>query len=194
MAISKKIIKYLDDNKYKYEIVEHKTTYTAWDTAQTEKIKPQEVAKALVMKADSDYVLALLPANRNLDKQKLLKVISAGRKKLKLKNLPPHQNSTKNTLKKTSAAKIKKSSFGVGVYKKIDFAKEAWMKKNLPGKVGATPPFAKILKMDIFIDSLLAKNKKIYLGSGEYTNSIRVNTGQYLKTESPIKGVFSVKK
>lgn len=165
MAISKKIIKHLDDNKYKYEIVEHKTTYTAWDTAQTEKIKPQEVAKALVMKADSGYALALLPANRNLDKQKLLKAINAARKKTGGKN-----------------------------YKKIDFAKEAWMKKNLPGKVGATPPFAKILKMDIFIDSLLAKNKKIYLGSGEYTNSIRVNMGQYLKKENPVKGIFSKKK
>lgn len=169
MAISKKIIKYLDDNKYKYEVVEHKTTYTAWDTAQTEKIKPQEVAKALVMKADGGYVLALVPANRNLDKQKLLKIINAGRKKLKLKN-----------------------------FKKIDFAKEAWMKKNLPGKVGATPPFAKILsagrRIDIFIDSLLAKNKRIYLGSGEYVFSVRVNTKQYLKTENPTKGVFSKKK
>jgi Ala-tRNA(Pro) deacylase len=145
--------------------VEHKTTYTAWDTAQTEKIKPQEVVKALVMKADNDYVLAMLPANRNLDKQKLLKAINAGRKKLKLKN-----------------------------FKKIDFAKEAWMKKNLPGKVGATPPFGKIIKIEIFIDSLLAKNKKIYLGSGEYTNSIRVNTSQYLKIENPTKGVFSKKK
>ncbi len=165
MAISKKIIKCLDDNKYKYEIVEHKTTYTAWDTAQTEKIKPQEVAKALVMKIDGDHVLALLPANRNLDKQKLLKTINATRKKINLKN-----------------------------YKKVDFAKEAWMKKNIPGKVGATPPFAKVLKINIFIDSLLAKNKRIYLGSGEYTNSIRVNTSQYLKIESPVKGSFSKSK
>jgi Ala-tRNA(Pro) deacylase len=165
MAISQKIIKYLDEKKYKYEIVEHKTTFTAWDTAQTEKIKPQEVAKALVMKVDSDYVLALLPANRNLDKQKLLKAINAGRKKTGAKN-----------------------------FKKIDFAKEVWMKKNLPGRVGATPPFGKIIKIDIFIDSLLAKNKKIYLGSGEYTNSIRVNVSQYLKIENPTKGVFSKKK
>lgn len=81
MAISKKIIKYLDDNKYRYELIEHKTTYTAWDTAQTEKIKPQEVAKALVMKVDNECVLALVPASRNLDKQKLLKIINASRKK-----------------------------------------------------------------------------------------------------------------
>jgi Ala-tRNA(Pro) deacylase len=165
MPISKKITKYLDENKYKYEIIEHKMTYTAWDTSQTEKIKPQEVAKALVMKTDNDYVVALLPANRYLDKQKLLKLINIGRKKA-----------------------------GEKIFKKIDFAKEAWMKKNLPGKVGAVPPFEKLLKIKIFIDNLLAKNKKIYLGSGEYVFSIIINVGQYLKIEQPVKGIFSKKK
>lgn len=165
MSISKKITGYLDKKKYKYELIDHKTTYTAWDTAQTEKVRPQEVAKALVMKADSDYVLALVPSNRNLDKQKLLKVINGDRKKAKL-----------------------------GTYKKIDFAKEAWMKKSLPGKVGATPPFRGLLKLDLFADTLLLKSKKIYLGSGEYTNSIRFSTSQYLKLEKPVKGSFSKSK
>ena len=165
MPVSSKIIKYLDENKYKYEIIEHKTTYTAWDTSQTKKIKPQEVTKALIMRADNDYVLALLPANRNLDKQKLLKIINVARKKI-----------------------------GAKTYKKIDFAKEAWMKKNLPGKVGAVPPFTKLLKIEIFIDSLLAKNKKIYLGSGEYVYSVRVTASQYLKIENPVKGSFSKSK
>ena len=124
MAISKKITKYLDDNKYKYELIDHKTTYTAWDVSQTEKVKPQEVAKSLIMKADNDYLVAIISANRNLDKQKLLKVINALRKKSKEK-----------------------------AYKKIDFAKEVWMKKNLIGKVGAVPAFAGLLKLPIYMDS-----------------------------------------
>lgn len=165
MAISKKIVKYLEDSKYKYEVIEHKTTFTAWDVSQTKKVKPQEVAKALVMKTDGDYVLALISANRNLDKQKLLKLINAKRKKDKLK-----------------------------IFKKIDFAKEAWMKKNLLGKVGAVPPFGKLLKLDVFLDNLLTKNKKIYVGSGEYISSIQINTSQYLKIEQPIRGLFSLKK
>lgn len=165
MAISKKIIKYLDDNKYKYEIIEHKTTYTAWDTAQTEKVKPQEVVKALVLKADRDYLLALIPSNKNLDKQKLLKII-----------------------------KVKRKKEGEKTYKKIDFAKEVWMKKNLPGKVGATPPFESILKIPVYFDKALAKNKKIYLGSGEYTQSIRVAISQYLKKETLVEGSFSKSK
>jgi Ala-tRNA(Pro) deacylase len=161
MAISKKITNYLDDKKYKYRVIEHKTTFTAWDTAQTEKVKPQEVSKALVMKADNDYLLAMLPSNRNLDKQKLLKIINAGRKKAEEKT-----------------------------YKKIDFAKEVWMKKNLPGKVGATPPFSELLKLNIYADNLLAKNKKIYVGSGEYTESLLINVSQYLKIEKPVRGSF----
>jgi Ala-tRNA(Pro) deacylase len=165
MTISKKVLDYLDKNKYKYEIIEHRTTYTAWDTSQTEKVKPQEVAKTLVLMADKDPVLAVLPANRNLDKNKLLKIINAERKKKGERN-----------------------------YKKIGFAKEAWMKKNVIGKVGATPPFGGLLKAEIYIDSLSAKNKKIYIGSGEYDASIRINVSQYLKTEKPVKGNFSVKK
>lgn len=68
------------------------------------------------------------------------------------------------------------------------------MKKNLPGKVGATPPFGKLLKMDIYVDSLLTKSKKIYLGSGEYTSSIRVSANQYIKIEKTVKGSFSKSK
>ena len=165
MALAKKLLSYLDKSGYKYEIIEHKTTYTAWDTAQTEKIKPQEVAKCLVMRADLDYLLAVIPANRNLDKQRLLKIINVGRKKAKLKN-----------------------------FKKIDFAKEVWMKKNLIGKVGATPPFAGLVGLGLFADNLLLKNKKIFVGSGEYVFSLRISTAQYLKNEQPVKGSFSKSK
>ena len=45
------------------------------------------------------------------------------------------------------------------------------MKKNIPGKVGAVAPFEKILGLKIYIDGLLVKNKKLYLGSGDYENS-----------------------
>ena len=165
MAIAKKIISYLEKEGYKYEIIEHKTTYTAWDVSQTEKIKPQEVVKTLVMKLDKDYVLALISANRNLDKKKLLKVVNADRKKR-----------------------------GEKLSKKIDFAKESWMKKNIPGKLGAVAPFGKLLELRIYVDSLLSKNKKLYLGSGEYVFSIKLLAGQYFKKEDLIKGSFSIKK
>lgn len=175
MPISKKIADYLAKNRYKYEIIEHRTTYTAWDTAQTEKVKPQEVGKALIMKADNDYFVALIPSNKNLDKKKLLKVINARIKK-------------EHSFANASAGEGKKAC------KKIDFAKEAWMKKNLPGKVGATSPFAGLTGLEIYFDNALKKNKKIYLGSGEYTASIRISVSQYLKIEKPVMGNFSIKK
>lgn len=160
--ISKKIISHLDKNKYKYEIIKHRTTYTAWDTAQTEKVKPQEVAKGLVLKTDKDWILAILPSNRNLDKKELLKLAN-----------------------KDSGRKIKK----------IDFADEKWLKKNVKiGKLGAVPPFKELLKKEIYFDKLLSKNKKLYLSSGEYDASIRILLSQYFKIENPIQGKFSVKK
>lgn len=165
MGIAKTITKYLDEKKYKYQIVEHKTVFTAWDKAQTEKVKPQEIAKTLVMKADNDHILALVPSNKKLDKAKLLKLANASRKKKGLK-----------------------------AYKKINFANEAWMKKNLPGRVGATAPFLGLTKCDIFMDNILAKNKKIQVGSGEYTASFLISVSQYLKIENPAKGSFSAKK
>lgn len=172
MAISKMIIKYLVASGYKYEVMEHKTTYTAWDTAQTtqkheqkKKIRTEEIAKALVIKTDKNYAVALLPASKNLDKKKLLKAINLDLKKKKEKPV-----------------------------KSLNFAKETWMKKNIPGKVGATPPFRGILKLDIYIDSLLARQKNIYAGAGEYEYSIKMHVKQYLKIEQPVKGFFSMKK
>lgn len=165
MAISKKITNYLDKNKYRYEIIKHRTTYTAWDVSQTEKVKPREVAKSLMMKVDRDYAIAVIPADRNLDKKKFLKLFNIQRKKA-----------------------------GEKCAKKVNFAKEAWMKKNILGKVGATPSFSGLLKVNIFADKLLLKNRKIYLGSGEYNISIKLNASQYLKKENLIAGSFSQKK
>ncbi len=152
MGIPKRITNYLDKNEYKYEIVEHKTTYTAWDTSQTKKINPREIIKTLIVKVDRDYILAMIPADKNLDKKKLLKIINTQRKK-----------------------------DGEKCAKKVDFAKEAWMKKNIPGKLGAVPPFKGLLKMDIYVDNLVLKNKKIYLGSGDYEASFYMTVAEYLK-------------
>lgn len=163
--LNKKLKSYLEKNKYKFNEIEHKTTYTAWDTSMTEKVKPQQVAKSLILKADNNYVLAVLPASRNLDKKKILKIINAIRKKNQRKSA-----------------------------KKIDFAKEVWMKKNILGQVGATPPFPKLLNLDGFIDNLLLKNKKIYVGSGDYKTAILINLSQYLKIEGLAKGSFSMAK
>lgn len=165
MAISSKITGFLEKKAYKFQIIDHKTTYTAWDMAQTGKINPSDVVKALVLKANNDYFVALIPADKKLDKSKFLKFINGLRKKSKEK-----------------------------IYAKIDFAKEAWMKKNIPGRLGAIPPFSELLKLDIYADKLLTKKKFLFLGSGVYEASFRISAKQYFKIENPGQGSFGQKR
>ena len=137
MPILKKLQKFFEDNKVKYETIQHKIVFTAHDKAATLKIAEKIIGKTLVVKLDKSIVLVLIPANKNLDKQKLRKIAKS---------------------------------------KKIDFVKEAWMKKNLKGvKIGSTPPFGVIFKIPTFVDIGLMKEKKIIVSSGDYNNSIKLN-------------------
>lgn len=77
MPVPKKLLNLLNENNVKHEILTHKTTYTAYDEAMTLGIKPQEVAKVLVVKADKDYILTAIPASKNLDLKKLKKMVEA---------------------------------------------------------------------------------------------------------------------
>ena len=84
-----KLAKYLEKAGVKHNILEHKTVYTAYDTAVTMGKKLNEVAKTLLVAADKDYYLVLLPADNNLDFKKLAKDISkATGKKIKSVKIP----------------------------------------------------------------------------------------------------------
>ena len=114
------------------------------------------------MKIDNDWVLAMLPSGRNLDKKSLLKMVK--------------KNSEKTV-------------------KKFDFADEKWLKKNMKlGKLGAIPPFGNLLKKELYLDKLMAKEKRVYVSSGEYDASLKLLMSQLVKIERPIVGNFSVKK
>lgn len=80
--ISKKLLKKLDEAKIKYEVVSHRVVFTAFDLAQTLGADVKEITKALVVKADRDYIIVLLPANAQLDTQKIKK--KTGAKKIKI--------------------------------------------------------------------------------------------------------------
>ncbi|MBU0612508.1 YbaK/EbsC family protein [Patescibacteria group bacterium] len=84
MPIPKKLITYLEQNKIKYEILEHRTVYTAFDLASTLKLKLSEIAKTLVIKADKEYYLVVLPAHYRLELTKLKKVLNV--KKISIAN------------------------------------------------------------------------------------------------------------
>ncbi|MEA2007237.1 MAG: YbaK/EbsC family protein [Patescibacteria group bacterium] len=190
--VSKKIIKLLEENKIKHDVIEHKTTYTAFDTAATNvknKIKPEEIVKTLVMKVDKEYVLALMPSNKMLDKMKLKRLINDQIKKEK-KNLTMQAKKAVGDVEKKELEKQAKNLLAV---KKIDFAKEVWMKKNIMGNIGAVPPFSSLTKLKIFVDGSLLRQKQLYLGSGEYEFSIKVTPAQYQKLEKDfVKGNINV--
>lgn len=71
-----KVLKHLENAGVKHDLLEHKTVYTAIDAANTMKKKFDEVAKSLLVKADKDYYVVLLPADNNLDMDKLKKVVA----------------------------------------------------------------------------------------------------------------------
>jgi len=97
--LPKKVIAYLEKAGVPHNIIEHKTVYTAYDAAMTMGKKLEEIAKSLVVKADKDYYMVLLPANRNLDLEKVKKNIS----KLKQKDVKvikiPGEKIMQNALK-----------------------------------------------------------------------------------------------
>ncbi|HUW71791.1 MAG TPA: YbaK/EbsC family protein [Candidatus Humimicrobiaceae bacterium] len=71
MQIPKKISNFLEKVKTKYEVVGHRTVYTAFDKAATLKVSEKMIGKTLVTRIDKRVALVMIPANKNLDILKL---------------------------------------------------------------------------------------------------------------------------
>ncbi len=75
--IPKKIINFLEKNKIKYESVNHRKVYTAFDKAATLRVLEKMIGKTLVIRLNpptGGAALVLIPANKNLDKKKFKKI------------------------------------------------------------------------------------------------------------------------
>lgn len=77
---------------------------------------------------------------------------------------------------------------------KISMAREKDITKHFKTKVGLIAPFGSLYKIAVYFDKKLAKNKKINIPAGSYTESLELNVKDYLKLENPIQGSFSKKK
>lgn len=174
MSILKNLEKFLKGAKVKYEVVKHRTVYTALDKANTLKIKPKEVVKTVVLKLGvgklAQYVVASIPADKNFDKEKFKKLYN-------------------DWLKKT----VKTEGKVFKAVKEIDFAAEAIIKKNIIKikKGGTVVPFGILYKLPAFIDKSLLKVKKLVVNAGGFEDSIRIVGSQMEKAEKMIKGNFS---
>src|SRR3954471_18611141 len=72
--MNKNLEKLLKQNKVKYEVVEHRKVYTAFDSAETQDLKLTEVVKAVLLKGKKNLYLAVLPAGNNCDFKALSKL------------------------------------------------------------------------------------------------------------------------
>ena len=173
MPIPQKIIKFLEKNKAKYEIIKHRTVYTAFDKAATLRVRPNLIGKTLVVKSDSNLAIVLIPANKNLDKNKFKNRAS----------IYGSEGKEENGVLFAKSAKAQKA----------DFASEKLMKNKLKGvKIGASPPFGDLWKLPTFIDRGLFNNPKIIMNSGDYNFSIKITPTNLKKlTPNLIIGNFS---
>lgn len=67
MAVAITVQQYLEDRGVDYDVLTHAHTVSASRTAQKSHVPGDRVAKAVVLKADEDYLVAVLPASRHVD-------------------------------------------------------------------------------------------------------------------------------
>lgn len=77
--ISKKVLDYLGKQKIPFQVVDHKKVFTAYDLSQTLKEDLHRIAKTLLVKADKNYVIVILPAAFRVNLDKLKKALSANK-------------------------------------------------------------------------------------------------------------------
>ena len=71
------LLEYLNRQHCDYKVTEHKPVYTADQLATVEHISGREVAKPVVVRADGNFYLCVLPADRKLDLYALQKHLKA---------------------------------------------------------------------------------------------------------------------
>jgi Ala-tRNA(Pro) deacylase len=77
MAIAITLAQYLAEQGVKYEVVEHSHTATALETASTSHIPLDRLAKAVVLKGEDGFALAVLPASAHIQFSQIHKQLGA---------------------------------------------------------------------------------------------------------------------
>lgn len=67
MAISRRLQSYLEEEKIPYEVIPHRTVYTAQEVAQATHIPGQDVAKTVMVRKGHELVMVVLPALAQVD-------------------------------------------------------------------------------------------------------------------------------
>jgi Ala-tRNA(Pro) deacylase len=76
-SCQERLIDFLNKNGVPYETVHHGTAYTAHDVAAQEKVSDQSVAKVVMVLADGKVNMLVLPANLQVDFERLRELFHA---------------------------------------------------------------------------------------------------------------------
>lgn len=71
------VTKFLDSSSAKYEVTQHRPTFTAQEMATEEHVPGMKVAKPVVIRADGDYYMCVLPACYKVDLKALKSQLGA---------------------------------------------------------------------------------------------------------------------
>jgi Ala-tRNA(Pro) deacylase len=71
MGIPSKLIDFLNQGKVRYEILHHPEAFTAQELSAIEHVKGKYHAKVVMVKANGDKFMAVLPADHRVDLEKL---------------------------------------------------------------------------------------------------------------------------
>ncbi len=71
MNVFEEIKKLLDKNNIKYQVTEHEAVYTSEQAAIARNMPLAAGVKAMVFKTESEFIMALIAANRKIDNAKL---------------------------------------------------------------------------------------------------------------------------
>ena len=74
MGIPSKLIEFLNHNKVAYQLLHHPEAFTAQELAAIEHVKGKNHAKVVMVKAENDKLMAVLPADHRIDLEKLDKL------------------------------------------------------------------------------------------------------------------------
>jgi Ala-tRNA(Pro) deacylase len=78
MKIPKQLIDFLNKSKVRYEILHHPEAVTAQRIAQAEHVKARHHAKVVMIKSGDQRLMAVLPADHQIDLEKVAKAIEKG--------------------------------------------------------------------------------------------------------------------
>jgi Ala-tRNA(Pro) deacylase len=79
MAILKKLKEVLDRAKIPYEVYNHRSAFTAQETAQCLHNSGKQMAKVVMLNADGCFLMAVVPANRTVNLKKVEAALDASR-------------------------------------------------------------------------------------------------------------------